>query len=129
MMIVTIALTTGREIHVIHANKGRYHLKEFKIRFGKIVVGLKTQLFIGRYWSPLLLIRWAATIIIMVFLKENCIAQIIVLLLISVIFQILLAIANPMIDKSDRRLTWIIEVSVSIYLYVSIHTHSHAHTQ
>ena len=64
------------------------------------------------------MIRWAATIIIMVFLKENCIAQIIVLLLISVIFQILLAIANPMIDKSDRRLTWIIEVSVSIYLYV-----------
>jgi hypothetical protein len=54
----------------------------------------------------------------MVFLKENCVAQILFLLLISVIFQILLAIENPMIDKFDRRLTWMIEVSVSIYLYV-----------
>ena len=54
----------------------------------------------------------------MVFLRENCVAQIFVLLLTSVFFQILLAIENPMIEKSDRRLTWIIEVSVSIYLYV-----------
>jgi len=64
------------------------------------------------------LIRWALTIVIMVFLKENCVAQILDLLLISVIFQILLAIENPMIEKSDRRLTWMIEASVSIYLYV-----------
>jgi hypothetical protein len=50
-------------------------------------------------------------------MKENCVAQILFLLCISVIFQILLAIENPMIDKSDRRLTWMIEASVSIYLY------------
>jgi hypothetical protein len=29
-----------------------------------------------------------------------------------------MVIGNPMTDKSDQRLTWIIEVSVSIYLYV-----------
>ena len=50
-------------------------------------------------------------------MKENCVAQILFLLLISVIFQILLAIENPMIDKSDQRLTRMIEASVSIYLY------------
>jgi len=38
--------------------------------------------------------------------------------MLSVIFQALLAFENPMIDKYDRRLTWIIEASVSIYLYV-----------
>ena len=118
VMIVTIAITTGIEIYLIRANNGRYHLEEFKIRYSKIVEGLNTQLFIGRYYNPFLLIRWGVTIIIMVFLKENCIAQIFILLLTSVIFQILLAIENPMIDKSDRRLTWMIEVSVSIYLYV-----------
>jgi hypothetical protein len=29
-----------------------------------------------------------------------------------------MVIGNPMTDKLDQRLTWIIEVSVSIYLYV-----------
>ncbi len=64
------------------------------------------------------MIRWAFTIVIMVFLKQNCVAQIFLLLMISVIFQILLAIENPMNDKWDRRLICMIEVSVSIYLYV-----------
>jgi hypothetical protein len=66
--------------------------------YGKIFKGLNTQNFIGRYWNVLFLIRWAFSIIVMVFLRENCVAQILVLLLISLIFQILLAIENPMID-------------------------------
>jgi hypothetical protein len=118
VILVTIAITIGIEIYVIRANKERYQLKEFKIKYGKIIEGLNIQTLIGRYWNPLVLIRWALTIIIMVFLKENCVAQIFVLLLISLIFQILLANENPMLDKSDRRLTFMIEVSVSFYLYV-----------
>lgn len=87
------------------------------MRYGIILEGLNTQKFIGRYWSPLILLRWALTIIIMVFLKETCDAQILLLLIISIFFQILLAIDNPMNDKSDRFLNWMIEAGVSLYLY------------
>jgi len=64
------------------------------------------------------MIRWALTIAIMVFLNQNSVAQIFLLLVLSVIIQIIMVISNPMIDKSEQIITWIIEISVSIYLYV-----------
>jgi hypothetical protein len=64
------------------------------------------------------MIRWALTIAIMVFLNENNVAQIFTLLVVSVIFQIIMVISNPMIEKREQRITWIIEINVSIYLYV-----------
>jgi hypothetical protein len=54
----------------------------------------------------------------MVLLNEHSVAQIFVLLVVSVIFQLFIVISNPMKDKIDRRITLIIEVTVSIYLYV-----------
>jgi peptidoglycan/LPS O-acetylase OafA/YrhL len=54
----------------------------------------------------------------MVFLNEHCVAQIFLLLAISVIFQVMMVISNPMTDKWDQRIALIIEISVSIYLYV-----------
>lgn len=64
------------------------------------------------------MIRCALTIAIMVFLNENNVAQIFTLLVVSVIVQIIIIISNPMIEKREQRITWIIEISVSIYLYV-----------
>jgi len=62
--------------------------------------------------------RWALTIGVLVFLNQHSTAQIFVLLVVSAIVQVNLAIGNPMKDKWDQRITWIIEISVSIYLYV-----------
>jgi hypothetical protein len=53
----------------------------------------------------------------MIFLRDHCVAQIFVLLLISGIFQILLIAAKPMTEKCDQRMAMVIEASVSIYLY------------
>ena len=64
------------------------------------------------------MIRWAITIVVMVLLNQYSVAQIFVLLVVSVIFQIMMIIRNPMTDKWDQRITLIIEISVSIYLYV-----------
>ena len=72
---------------------------------------------IGRYWNPLNLIRWALTIFILVFMTQYSFAQIFILLLVSVVFQIMMVIGHPMTDKWDHTITWIIEASVSIYLY------------
>jgi hypothetical protein len=64
------------------------------------------------------LIRWALTVAIMVFLNQHSVTQLFVLLVVSVIFQIIIVISNPMTEKRDQIITWIIELSVSIYLYV-----------
>jgi hypothetical protein len=53
----------------------------------------------------------------MVFLNQHSAAQIFILLVVSVIFQIIIVISNPKTDSWDQRITWMIEVSVSIYLY------------
>ena len=106
------------EISVIHKHKGKYELEEFKSSFESIIKGMNTESMIGRYWNPLNLIRWALTITIMVFLNQHSFAQILVLLVISVIFQIIIVIAKPMTEISNQRIILMIEASVSIYLYI-----------
>jgi membrane protein YdbS with pleckstrin-like domain len=120
IIIVFIAIAIVLEIHVIRKHKGRYQLDEFNLRYGVCIEGLNTEIFIGRYWNPLSLIRWAITNLIMIFFRDYCVAQIFVLLMISVIFQILLLSAKPMEDEWDQRMAMIIEVSVSVYLYALI---------
>ena len=115
-MILAIAI--GFEIYVIHSYKGRHHLEEFKFSYGAIIEGLNSDTKAGRYWNPLILMRWGLTIAIMVFLNQHSAAQILVLLVVSVIFQIIIVISNPMKNKRDYIMTWIIEMSVSIYLYI-----------
>ena len=101
MILVILAIAVGLEIFVIRINKGRYHLEEFKFSYGAIIEGLDSNTKAGRYWNPLNLIRWALTIAIMVFLNEHSAAQILVLLVVSVIFQIIIVISNPMTDIWD----------------------------
>jgi hypothetical protein len=103
---------------VIHKHNGKYELEEFKLSFGSLIEGLNTDSFIGRYWNPLNLIRWALTIVVMVFLNQHCVAQIFVLLVISVIFQIIIVITNPIKELSNQRMKLMIEASVSTYLYL-----------
>jgi hypothetical protein len=117
-MLVILAIAIGFEIYVIRKNKGRYHLEEFKFSYGAITEGLNTDTIAGRYWNPLIMIRWGFTIANMVFLNQHCEAQIFLQIFVSLVVQIIMIISNPMADKRDQRLTWMIEVSVSIYLYV-----------
>ena len=118
MILVILAISKGFEIYVIHKHKGRYDLEEFKFSYGAIIEGLNSDTKAGRYWNPLILMRWGITISIMLFLNQHSAAQILVLLVVSVIFQIIIVISNPMTDKRDQIMTWIIEISVSIYLYI-----------
>jgi hypothetical protein len=105
VILVILAIATGFEIYVIRKYKERYHLEEFKFSYGAIMEGLDSDTIAGRYWNPLNLIRWALTITIMVFLNQHSASQIIILLVISVIFQIIIVISNPMSDKLDLRMT------------------------
>ena len=54
----------------------------------------------------------------MVFLRNNNVAQILVLLIVSVFFQINILKAKPLNEPVDNKLTFIFEATVSIYLYI-----------
>jgi hypothetical protein len=96
VVLVLLAFATGFEIYVIHTHKGGYQLNEFEFSYGAIIEGLDTKIIVGRYWNPLNLIRWALTIIVLVFLNKHNAAQIFVLLVVSFIFQIIMVKGNPM---------------------------------
>jgi hypothetical protein len=69
VVLVLLAIATGFEIYVIRTNKGRYQLEEFELSYGAIIEGLDTNTREGRYWNPLNLIRWALTVVVLVFLN------------------------------------------------------------
>ena len=96
-----LAIAISLEIYLIRANKGKYHLEEFRFSYGAIIDGLNSNTKAGRYWNPLNLTRWGLTIAIMVFLNQKSVAQIFLLLVVSVIVQIIIIISNPMTEKCD----------------------------
>jgi hypothetical protein len=74
IILVCIAIAIVLETYVIRKYKGRYELEEFKLSYGACIEGLNTETFIGRYWNPITLIRWAITNLIMIFLRDHCVA-------------------------------------------------------
>ena len=118
VVLVVLGIAVSFEIYLIRAHNGRYQLLEFAQRFGATVEGLNSVSIIGRYWNSLTIVRWALTVVVLVFVNQHGPAQIFLLLLISFIVQIVMIISPPMTDKGDQRMTWMIEFSVSLYLYV-----------
>ena len=57
---------------------------------------------------------------ILVFLRENYVAQIISFLIISVVAQALIMSAQPFDCALDNRMNLLIEISVSLYLYAQL---------
>jgi hypothetical protein len=80
--------------------------------------GLNVNTLFGRYWNIINFIRWALTNAVMVFLRNNNVAQIFLLLIVSVFFQISILKANPLSDAVDNKYSLIFEAAVSIYLYI-----------
>ena len=67
---------------------------------GKSVLGgLVNNTIAGRYWNPLNLIRSAAAMLIMKFLRQNFYLQIFMLLAISTFFQVMIVGSKPILTK------------------------------
>jgi hypothetical protein len=89
-----------------------------KDRFGAVIDGLNPRSMVGRFWSPITLLRWIVTIVIMVSLRDYSALQILLLLQISVAFQITLLRSKPHREPLDRRMSLFNELMVSLYLYI-----------
>lgn len=58
------------EFIIIKRHSKDIESEEFKKKYGKLVEGLNTSHWVGLYWNPIILTRWAAVNTILVLLKE-----------------------------------------------------------
>lgn len=58
------------EFIIIKKHSKDIESEEFKKKYGKLVEGLNTKHWVGLYWNPITLTRWAAVNTILVVFKE-----------------------------------------------------------
>lgn len=103
---------------VISQNKLMFDQPAFKRRYGSLVKDLNTHGLVGPYWQVLSQVRWAATMIIMIFLRDFYALQMLSLLLISISFQALIILGRPFESALENAITLFNETMVAVYLYV-----------
>lgn len=83
-----------------------------------MIEGLNLNTNIGVYWNLLTLIRWSLTNFILIILRDFNYAEILILLILSYIYQFFIIIGRPYYEKQDNSISLFNEVMVSAYLYV-----------
>jgi hypothetical protein len=86
-------------------------------KYSSLTFDLRTTGTIGTYWNILLMLRWQATAAILIFLRDHTHLQIMLLLVISMTFQILILYGKPNINSLDNYMSLFNETMVSFYLY------------
>jgi hypothetical protein len=90
------------------------------LKFGALTEGLfikKNCKNLAGYWNFINLIRWSITIAIMILLRNYNAIQMMVLLLISIIFQALIFLAKPFVNSQRNKTILFVETMISLYLY------------
>lgn len=77
----------------------------------------KTSGVVGAYWKVIVAFRWTLTLLIMVFLREYSGIQILILLVISIFFQVVMFASRPMKDLGNHRMSVFNESATALYLY------------
>ena len=121
IIFIGLALIILR-IHKLSQNLSDETRIEFKLKFSLIISGLRetSSESIVFFWRPLILLRQALTIIILVILRNNPALQILILLILSVLSQIMIFKYQPYDSRLTNVVTFINELAVSVYLYLSI---------
>ena len=70
------------------------------------------------YWKLIILCRWTITNLLLVFLRSHPEIQMMLLLMLSVLFQIIMIHGKPYPDKSDQRMAVFNEIAAALYLYI-----------
>ena len=103
-------------------NKGisnKTERKNFDLKFGSLIENQRADAnAIAAYWQLLTLMRWTVSTAILIFVKDRCLAQIILLLLVSILYQILLIIGKPFVNSFDNKMSLFTEIMVSVYIYL-----------
>ena len=93
--------------------------ENFDLKFGSLIEDQRADAsIIAAYWQLLTLIRWTITTAILVFAKDNCAAQILILLLVSIVYQVLLISGKPFENGFTNKMSLFTELLVSVYLYL-----------
>jgi|LauGreDrversion4_2_1035121.scaffolds.fasta_scaffold678976_1 hypothetical protein len=70
--------------------------EKFKNTYGTFLDGLSLKGITGKYWNIMVLIRWSVVSIILVSLRDNSDAQILLNIFISWLFQIFILFGKPL---------------------------------
>ena len=90
------------------------------MKFGALTDGLfmkKNCEGLAGYWNFIILIRWSITIAIMILYRNYNAIQMMVLLLISIIFQALIILGKPFVNSQRNKTILFVEIMISLYLY------------
>lgn len=69
--------------------------EEFEKKFGVLIEGLRVKGWISSRWNFLIMIRWVITCVILIVVKDYSQFQIMLLFIVSVIFQGLIIAGRP----------------------------------
>lgn len=74
----------------------------------------------GIYWKVIVTLRWTATLLVIVFVRDHYEFQIMMLLVFSMLMQALIMGSRPMKESGNQNMSIFNEVATSLYLYVLI---------
>jgi hypothetical protein len=92
--------------------------EEFLSKFGALTEGLRVKGWVCQIWNILIMVRWVITCVVLITLRDYNDMQIIVLYIISVIFQLFIISGKPYDSSLENIISFINEVFVSFYLYI-----------
>ena len=80
---------------IVKKNRNSVYSEDYKSSYGTLTEGLNTGNIVGAFWNIIVLIRWLVTLLILVIMRDAPEWQIVVLLIISVIFQCAMLHCRP----------------------------------
>lgn len=90
---------------------------EYLEKYGTLTEGLKMNSAVSKLWTIFGLIKWLITATVLMTLANHPAIQMMLLLLLSITYQIMILIFKPFDLPSNNRLRFITELFISCYLY------------
>ena len=104
-----------------HRRQGNIDSNDFMQRYVTLLEGTNPASgVIESYWNGFLLMRWIATVFIMVVVRNSYSLQILMLLGMSWVFTLFLVVGKPKREDKDNKIAVFNELLISVYLYLMI---------
>lgn len=108
------------KLRSLFKNQDLEKIKEFNQKYSPLTADLKknslTTLII--YWRAIVLVRWLITLIILLILNNYPAIQTLLLLILSISWQLIIIKSQPYDSKLTNTITFFNELAVSAYLYL-----------
>jgi hypothetical protein len=91
--------------------------EDFNEKYGTLTDETNINSKISKLWNVLMLLKWLLTGVILMTLSSYPSAQVLILLIFSIFYQIIIIYSKPFVLSSNNRLRLVTELLISCYLY------------